>query len=67
LAWRHLERRRIRERTALGRADAKAEEVKFGREPKLTPHPQRARVEGGRAETHHSVAPSYNVNQATIW
>jgi DNA invertase Pin-like site-specific DNA recombinase len=33
-----LERRRIKERTARGRADAKANGVKFGRKPKLTPH-----------------------------
>ena len=36
-----LERRRIAERTARGRADAKAKGVKFGRKPKLTPHQQR--------------------------
>ena len=36
-----LEHRRIRERTARGRADAKAKGVKFGRKPKLTPHQQR--------------------------
>src|ERR1700749_2063368 len=33
-----LERRRILERTARGRADAKANGVKFGRKPHLTPH-----------------------------
>jgi DNA invertase Pin-like site-specific DNA recombinase len=33
-----LERRRIAERTARGRADAKAKGVKFGRKPALTPH-----------------------------
>jgi DNA invertase Pin-like site-specific DNA recombinase len=33
-----LERRRILERTARGRADAKANRVKFGRKPLLTPH-----------------------------
>src|ERR1700676_3493454 len=36
-----LERRRIAERTARGRADAKTKGVKFGRKPKLTPHHQR--------------------------
>ena len=42
-----LERRRIAERTARGRADAKAKGVKFGRKPKLTPHQQReARAAG---------------------
>jgi DNA invertase Pin-like site-specific DNA recombinase len=62
-----LERRRILERTARGRADARAKGVKFGRKPKLTPHQQRearARLEAG--ETQRSVACSYNVNQATI-
>ncbi len=62
-----LERRRIVERTARGRADAKANGVKFGRKPILTPHQQneaRARVEAG--ETQRSVARSYNVSQATI-
>ena len=39
-----LERRRILERTARGRADAKAKGVKFGRKPKLTPHQQREAI-----------------------
>jgi len=62
-----LERRRIIERTARGRADAKAKGVKFGRKPKLTPHQQkeaRARIEAG--ETQRGVARSYNVSQTTI-
>ena len=62
-----LERRRILERTARGRADAKAKGVKFGRKPILTPHQQRearARIEAG--ETQRSVARSFNVSQATI-
>jgi DNA invertase Pin-like site-specific DNA recombinase len=62
-----LERRRIEERTARGRADAKANGVKFGRKPILTPCQRkeaRARVEAG--EPQHSVARSYNVRQATI-
>ena len=62
-----LERRRIMERTARGRADAKANGVKFGRKPSLTPHQQREarkRIEAG--ETQRSVARSYNVSQATI-
>ncbi len=62
-----LERRRIMERTARGRADAKANGVKFGRKPILTPHQQkeaRRRVEAG--EPQRSVARSYNVSQATI-
>ncbi len=62
-----LERRRIIERTARGRADARAQGVKFGRKPKLTPHQQREahrRIEAG--ETQRSVARSVNVSQATI-
>jgi DNA invertase Pin-like site-specific DNA recombinase len=62
-----LERRRILERTARGRADAKANGVKFGRKPILTPHQQkeaRQRLEAG--ETQRSVARSYNVSQSTI-
>src|SRR6185437_11684908 len=62
-----LERRRILERTARGREDARAKGVKFGRKPKLTPHQQRevaARIAAG--ETQRSVACSYNVSQSTI-
>ena len=62
-----LERRRILERTARGRADAKAKGVKFGRKPTLTAHQQqetRQRLAAG--ETQRSVARSYNVSQATI-
>src|SRR5271167_3739741 len=62
-----LERRRILERTARGRADAKAKGVKFGRKPTLTPHQQkeaRQRIDAG--ETQRSVARSYNVSQSTI-
>ena len=62
-----LERRRILERTARGRADAKTKGVKFGRKPKLTPHQQReARERVAAGETQRSVARSYNVDQATI-
>ena len=62
-----LERRRILERTARGRADAEERGVKFGRKPTLTPHQQkeaRKRLEAG--ETQRSVARSYNVSQSTI-
>jgi DNA invertase Pin-like site-specific DNA recombinase len=62
-----LERRRIAERTARGRADAKAKGVKFGRKPALTPHQQkeaRKRLDAG--ETQRSIARSYNVSQSTI-
>jgi DNA invertase Pin-like site-specific DNA recombinase len=62
-----LERRRIAERTARGRADAKAKGVRFGRKPTLTPHQQREACERLAAgETQRSVARSYNVSQATI-
>jgi DNA invertase Pin-like site-specific DNA recombinase len=62
-----LERRRIAERTARGRADAKAKDVRFGRKPKLTAHQRReARERIEARETHRSVARSYNVSQATI-
>jgi len=47
--------------TPRGRADAKANGVKFGRKPILTPHQQqeaRKRLEAGR--TQRSVARSHN-------
>ena len=62
-----LERRHILERTARGRAEAKANGVKFGRKPILTPHQQkeaRKRLEAG--ETQRSVTRSYNVSQSTL-
>jgi DNA invertase Pin-like site-specific DNA recombinase len=61
------ERRRIVERTARGRADAKAQGVQFGGKRTLRPHQQkeaRKRIEAG--ETQRSVARNYNVGQATI-
>jgi DNA invertase Pin-like site-specific DNA recombinase len=62
-----LERRRILERIARGRDDAKAKGVKFGRKPKLTPHQAReARERIGQGETQRSVVRTYNVSQATI-
>jgi len=62
-----LERRRIMERTARGRADAKAKGVKFGRKPRLAPHQQReAQKRLTAGETQRSVARSCNVSQATI-
>ena len=62
-----LERRRILERTARGRADAKAKGVKFGRKPKLTPYQQREAQERlAKGETQRSVARSYGVDQSTI-
>jgi DNA invertase Pin-like site-specific DNA recombinase len=62
-----LERHGILERIARGRADAKANSVKFGRKPILTPHKQkeaRKRLEAG--ETQRTVARSYNVSRSTI-
>ncbi len=62
-----LERRRILERTARGRADAKEKGVKFGRKPTLTPHQQKeARQRIAAGETQRSVARSDNVSQSTI-
>jgi DNA invertase Pin-like site-specific DNA recombinase len=62
-----LERRRILERTARGRADAKEKGVRFGRKPILTPHQQKeARQRIAAGETQRSVARSYNVSQSTI-
>jgi hypothetical protein len=63
-----LERRRIKERTARGRADAKANGVKFGRKPKLTPHQKREAIKrrDKDEETLRSIGRSYNVSAATI-
>ena len=63
-----LERRRIKERTERGRADAKVKGVKFGRKPKLTPHQQREAIQRRdvEGETLRSIARSYNVSAATI-
>jgi DNA invertase Pin-like site-specific DNA recombinase len=61
------ERGRIIARTTAGRVQAKADGVKFGRKPSLTPHQMREatqRVANG--ETQRAVARSYNVSQATI-
>jgi DNA invertase Pin-like site-specific DNA recombinase len=63
-----LERRRIKERTARGRADAKAKGVKFGRKPKLTAHQKREAIKRRDVdeETLRSIGRSYNVSAATI-
>ena len=63
-----LERRRIGERTAIGRANAKAQGVKFGRKPKLNEHQRRealARKATGQ-ETCKAIGRSYGVSGATI-
>ena len=63
-----LERRRIKERTARGRADAKAKGVKFGRPAKLTSHQKREAIQrrDKEGETLRSIGRSYNVSAATI-
>ena len=63
-----LEHRRIRERTARGRADGKAKCVKFGRKPKLTPHQQRVAIRRRDVdgESLRSIDRSYNVRARTI-
>ena len=62
-----LERRRIAERTARGRADARSNGLKSGRRPsptRLQQQEARKRIDAG--ETLRSIARSYNVSQATI-
>ena len=63
-----LEHRRIKERTARGRADAKAKGVKFGRKPKLTPHQQREAIKRRDVDGDmlRSIARTYNVSPQTI-
>ena len=63
-----FELRRIRERTAAGRAHAKAQGVKFGRKPKLSPHQRQEALKRRDIdrEPHRSIARSYNVSQSTI-
>ena len=62
-----LERRRIIDRTARGRADAKAKGVKFGRKPKLTPHQKtEARQRLAKGEATRDLAKSYGVSVSTI-
>jgi DNA invertase Pin-like site-specific DNA recombinase len=54
--------------SARGRADAKANGVKFGRKPKLTPHQKREAIKrrDKEGETLRSIGRSYNVSAATI-
>jgi DNA invertase Pin-like site-specific DNA recombinase len=63
-----LERRRILDRTARGRADAKAKGVKFGRKLTLAPHQRREAIRRRDVdgETLRSIARSYNVSPQTI-
>ena len=63
-----LDHRRIKERTARGRVEARANGVKFGRKAKLTPYQKAealARRERGD-ETPAAIARSYNVSRWTI-
>src|SRR5262249_21172243 len=63
-----LERRRVLERTARGRADAKAKGIKFGRKPKLTPPQKREAIKRRDVdgETLRSIGRSYSVSPQTI-
>jgi DNA invertase Pin-like site-specific DNA recombinase len=63
-----LERHRILERTARGRANAQAKGIRFGCKPKLTPHQQREAVRRRDVdgETLPSIGRSYNVSAQTI-
>lgn len=63
-----LEHRRIHQRTAAGRAKAKADGVRFGRKPKLTPHQQREAIRRRDVdgEPVASIARDYAVSRQTI-
>jgi DNA invertase Pin-like site-specific DNA recombinase len=63
-----FERELIRARTSEGQARAKANGVKLGRKPKLTPHQRREALK--RRDVHgepvREIARSYNVHGSTI-
>jgi DNA invertase Pin-like site-specific DNA recombinase len=62
-----FERELIRARTSEGQARAKANGVKLGRKPKLTPHQRREALKRrDRGERVREIARSYNVNASTI-
>lgn len=63
-----LEHKRLRERTAAGRAKAKADGVKFGPTHKLTLHQQREAIRRRDidGESPASIGRSFNVNRQTI-
>jgi DNA invertase Pin-like site-specific DNA recombinase len=63
-----MERRRIKERTASGRADAKAKGVKFGlsRSSRSTRSRETIKRRNVNEETLRSIGRSYNVSAATI-
>jgi DNA invertase Pin-like site-specific DNA recombinase len=62
-----FERELIRTRTGEGRARAKAQGVKMGRPPKLTPHQIKEALRRHDAgEAMREIARSYNVSHSTI-
>ena len=62
-----FERELIRSRTGEGRARARANGVKMGRKPKLTPHQMREALNRrANGETLVEIARSYNVSHSTI-
>jgi DNA invertase Pin-like site-specific DNA recombinase len=62
-----FERELIRARTGEGRARAKAQGVKMGRPPKLTPHQiKEALRRRGAGEPMRDIARTYNVSHSTI-
>jgi DNA invertase Pin-like site-specific DNA recombinase len=62
-----FERELIKARTSEGRERAKAQGVKMGRKPTLTPHQQREAIQRrGAGEPVSDIARSYNVSKWTI-
>jgi DNA invertase Pin-like site-specific DNA recombinase len=63
-----FERELIRARTGEGRERAKANGVKMGRKPKLTPHQKREAIRRRDVlgETSADIARSYNVSRSSI-
>jgi DNA invertase Pin-like site-specific DNA recombinase len=62
-----FERDLIRSRTGEGRARAKAQGVKMGRKPKLTPHQRSEAIRRkDSGEAVREIARSYNVHNSTI-
>jgi hypothetical protein len=57
-----LERGRIMERTARGRADAESDGIKLGCKPSLTRINSKRRASGSMRRDERSVARSYNIS-----